>query len=130
MGNVVDATKHRPPVGLKTRGKRLWEDVLAIPGWDPNAGEIVLLEEACRAADRLEVLDRELRKGRDHPPTSLLVESRQQQQTLKLLVASLRLPDASGRRGIRRPPRGTHLPTPKDEMLSALDRARQKAQGA
>ena len=122
----MEEKKRRPPVGLKTRGRRLWNDTLDIPGWEPNAGEVALLAEACRTADRLEMLDRELRAGLT---PALLVEVRQQQQTFKLLVASLRLPDANGRRGIRRPPRGTHLPTPKTEMLSALDRARVKAQG-
>lgn len=48
------------PTGLDVRGKRLWRDVTeARPDLGP--GERVMLEEACRMADRLEALDQQIR---------------------------------------------------------------------
>lgn len=44
----------KPPVGLATRGKRAWKE-LAVDGMAPE--QVLLLEEVCRTADRLEELD-------------------------------------------------------------------------
>ena len=69
------------------------------------APELVLLEEACRIADRLDRLDGVLsgrdflRVGQDEDGDyvlrvdSALSEARQQANVLKQLVAALRLPD-------------------------------------
>jgi len=48
--------------GLGERGQRLWDDVTAY--WKPPAMHREMLLEACRMADRLEKLDRQL-KGED-----------------------------------------------------------------
>ena len=90
---------------LAARGLRLWRDVAAT-GPELQPGERVLLEEACRTADRLDVLDRILRGDQESWMTfqalnedgsmvrvvlnSVLAESRQQQVALKQLLAELR----------------------------------------
>src|SRR5687767_3891759 len=97
----------RVPSGLATRGKRLWKELTEKTSM--NAAELVLLEEACRTADRLDKLDELLRldheqwvelrdlKGRDDVMeivmNSALSEARQQANVLKQLIAALRLPD-------------------------------------
>jgi hypothetical protein len=99
----------RAGLALGPRGRRLWAEVTAKGELIPT--EVTLLEEACRVADRLERLD-ELLRGRRSAwlllvPTSLdgsvvtvvagnvLVEVRQQQTTLKGLLAELRQSRAS-----------------------------------
>jgi hypothetical protein len=99
----------KAPPGLQARGRRMWRESLEASSFAP--GHLVLLEEACRVADRLEVLDRLIRRppGRsgagsddsgDDPPESvdiaaLLAEARQQQNALKGILAELR----QGQRG-------------------------------
>lgn len=105
------------PKGLGARGRRLWREITAEHELDPS--QKVLLEEACRTADRLDRLDAKLSGREDawaHLVTrvdlgddetrvielrvdSALSEARQQQNVFKQLLASLRLPDqASGAR--------------------------------
>ncbi|MFJ8153955.1 hypothetical protein [Streptomyces sp. NPDC094468] len=90
------------PVGLGDRGRRMWRESLAI--WSLTPAHLVLLEEACRIADRLELLDSILRAGSadvngDVPQfadfAGLLSESRQQSGALKALLAEIR----QGQRG-------------------------------
>ena len=50
------------PAGLLKRGRGLWDDKVAAVAGDPVA--LIVLAEACRAADRCERLDAQLR-GRD-----------------------------------------------------------------
>ena len=90
------------PAGLGGRGRRMWRESLAI--WSLTPAHLVLLEEACRIADRLEVLDSMLRPTSSDvngdvaqfPDISgVLGESRQQSGALKALLAEIR----QGQRG-------------------------------
>ena len=80
----------KAPKGLGARGKRVWDAVCEAHELD--IVQQVTLEEACRAADRLDVLDGRVREGDD----GALSEARQQQNVMKQLFAALRLPDAAG----------------------------------
>ena len=80
----------KAPKGLGARGKRVWDAVCE--EHDLDIVQQVTLEEACRAADRLDVLDGRVREGDD----GALSEARQQQNVMKQLFAALRLPDAAG----------------------------------
>ena len=105
------------PKNLGTRGRKLWRDVAATQTLDPS--QRILLEEACRTADRLEKLDEKLRGDADswaHLRTraesmvytedgveatidlvvdGALTEARQQQNIFKQLIAAIRLEDAA-----------------------------------
>lgn len=85
------------PPGLGDRGRRLWGESLAI--WSLTPAHLVLLEEACRIADRLDLLNTMVRalSGDVNPDVAqfadisgLLAESRQQSSALKLLLAEVR----------------------------------------
>lgn len=85
------------PAGLDERGRRMWRESLAI--WSLTPAHLVLLEEACRIADRLESLDSMLRAmsknvnadGAQFADISgVLGESRQQSAALKALLAEIR----------------------------------------
>lgn len=107
---------------LGERGRRLWQDVTKA-GPELTPSEQVLLEEACRTADRLDQLDRILRGDEDcwvslHSVNEdgsivkvvlnqALAEARQQQTTLKQLVAELR---QSRGGGAAKPGRGGQRP--------------------
>ncbi|MFD4343416.1 hypothetical protein ACFWQ6_00790 [Streptomyces coelicoflavus] len=98
--NAVSAS----PSGLGDRGRRLWEETLAPGSLTPS--HLVLLEEACRAADRLELLDSILRLATSsvnpdfkifHEISGVLAEARQQQGVLKALLAAIgKAPGVSG----------------------------------
>ena len=144
----------RAPKGLGPRGRRLWRQVNGDSELDP--GQVVILEEACRMADRLDELDsiiqgkgvlrlmqfrlEDVLEDDDEKRTvvevkfnSVLAEARQQQNVLKQLIVSLRLPDAEGVRPQKRGSRGAYSKppsvgdAPRKVMESALDRARQAA---
>lgn len=117
------------PKGLGTRGRRLWREITEAHELDPM--QVVLLEEACRCADRLDKLEEKL-SGREDAWAHLLSrmdlgdedtrvielridgalsEARQQQNVFKQLLASLRLPDAAGARPQQRGgARGSYSP--------------------
>lgn len=80
----------KAPEGLAVRGRRVWDAVASEHELD--IVQQVTLEEACRAADRLDSLDARVREGDD----GALSEARQQQNVMKQLFAALRLPDAAG----------------------------------
>lgn len=125
-----------PDAVLGDRGRRLWESIhTQHPGISDAEREVAL--EACRVADRLERLDElcrlndpvvETEKGQiiTHPA---FAEARQQQNLLKQLVASLRMPEpASGKRPQTRPARGVQQPKGAG-TVSSIDRARSARTG-
>lgn len=126
------------PRGLRTRGRRLWRESVA--GRRFSAGELVLLEEACRCADRLDRLQdmiggrlvwlriKEQAGGKALVITvdAVLSEARQQQNTLRLALVSLGLvkvaagaPPAAGEGGEEPKPGGVLV-----EQLAAARAAR------
>lgn len=83
--------------GLGERGQRLWNE-MTVAGQLPP-GHLVLLEEACRIADRLDAMDAIIRRwsepsdddeGGSADITGLFAESRQQATALKGIVAEIR----------------------------------------
>lgn len=124
-----DGVTKQAPKGLGTRGRRLWREITEAHELDPM--QVVLLEEACRCADRLDKLEEKL-SGREDAWAHLLSrmdlgdedtrvielriegalsEARQQQNVFKQLLASLRLPDAAGARPQQRGgARGSYSP--------------------
>jgi hypothetical protein len=106
----------RAPAGLASRGRRLWREMHEVAEFNP--AETVLLEEACRIADRLDRLDAAL-SGREFLRVEqdddgdyvvrvdgALAAASRDANVLKQLVAALRLPDeATGKRPQRRGPR-------------------------
>ncbi len=134
------------PRRLGGRGRRLWDALLAqdpeLAETDNPMREVAL--QACRTADRLEVLDRILIGDAEtwmrlvrHPKwdtedirgyelriDSALAEERQQAQSMARLIYALRLPDdASGKKPQRRPLRGVQVPS----KVSSIERARAKS---
>jgi hypothetical protein len=122
---------------LEARGRRLWDSIhQQHPNISDAEREVAL--EACRVADRLERLDEicrasepvvETDKGQliTHPA---FAEARQQQNLLKQLVASLRMPEpATGKRPQVRSARGVQQPKGAGGNVSSIDRAR-AARGA
>lgn len=121
----------RPPTGLDPRGRKLWKSIHEQhPALTDPEREVVL--EACRVADRLERLDAvckvsepviESRTGLIAHPA--FAEARQQQNLLKQLVASLRIPDAdTGKRPQYRGTRGVQQPKGAGNVTSLRDRFR------
>lgn len=85
------------PAGLGARGRRLWRDSLVQAALTP--AHLVILEEACRISDRLDLLDSIIRgaaagvKAEELNAGDFqrwLAESRQQSATLKALLADIR----------------------------------------
>lgn len=135
------------PARLGARGRRLWREITE--GYDlaEKPAELVMLEEACRIADRLERLDEilsgevdtwmrlQLPRGENVEELKLVVdgalaEARQQANQLKQLVAALRLPDeVSGKRPQQRGgARGSYQSNGTGSgSVSSLDRARARS---
>ncbi|HEY9375186.1 hypothetical protein [Streptomyces sp.] len=85
------------PAGLGERGRRLWIESMA--QWQLIPTHLVLLEEACRISDRLDLLDALIRgisartddgEGGSADISGFLAESRQQATALRGLVAEIR----------------------------------------
>lgn len=96
----MTATKRAPkaPSDFGTAGKRLWRSLHAELEFEEH--ELALLRAACRTVDRLEAIAEALEgapltvinfKG-DEVSNPLMVEHRQQAQSLARTLASLRLP--------------------------------------
>lgn len=131
------------PKGLRSGGKALWT---AIDGdHDLDAAQLVQLEEACRAKDRLDRLDAVLRGDADvwmrlvHRTQTedyelkidaALTQANATANLMKQLIAALRLPDEqTGKKPQRRGPRGAVKPQQPGGKVSSLDRARQRKSG-
>lgn len=129
----------RPPVGLGSGGRALWQAVTT--EHDLDAPQRVTLEEACRAKDRLDKLDEILRGDVDTWATlvhdlrtedyelkvdAALSQANTTANLMKQLLAALRLPDAAtGKRPQQRGgARGSYAPSAKPGKVSSLDRAR------
>ena len=124
-------------------GRALWDAVTADHD-DLDQVQLVQLTEACRMKDRLDKLDELLRgdvsawasiESSDGGRPSVLVinsaldKANTTANTMKQLLASLRLPDAAGnrpqQRGGARGAYGAQTPGGKDSAkVSSLDRAR------
>jgi hypothetical protein len=107
-GRVSSDDVLRPPSGLKSPGHRLWAAVAE--SFVLNAGELAMLEQACRTADELDRLEKAVRalpnlittgstgQLKPHP---LLAEARAHRQLLERLVGALALPDEDEESGLR-----------------------------
>lgn len=147
----------RAPSGLHSGGKALWKQIHAETELDP--AQTVILKEACRMVDRLDELDSVIHgkgvlnlmqfrldlgsgDGSEDSPVkvevkfnSVLAEARQQQNILKQLLVSLRLPDEAGSRPQKRGSRGAYSGAPqalsggepRRAMETALERAKKAA---
>jgi len=113
------------PAGLGSGGRALWEAVTGERSLD--VVQEVTLTEACRAKDRLDDLDKSLQGPASTWPASTLAQANMTANMMKLLLASLRLPDEeTGKRPQRRgTARGFYLPSAsRGAKVSSLDRAR------
>ena len=132
----------KTPSGLAAGGRTLWKSIDGVHELD--AVQLVQLEEACRAKDRLDRLDEILRgdvdswayiSTPDGGDTELKIDSaltsaNTTANLMKQLLAAMRLPDpASGKRPQFRGPRGAQKPTVPGGV-SSLDRARAAKSGA
>src|SRR5215207_3937010 len=89
----------KPPDGLETAGKRLWDSVTTT--FVLNAGEIAILGQACCTADEIVLLEAELRGSSlvvagyagQPRPNPLLKIIQDHRLLLRRLVDSLNLPD-------------------------------------
>lgn len=98
---MTDASAPRPPTGLQAKGRKLWRDVTARYGL--RVDELRILEDACREADLIDRIEKELtKKGAElvvrgsmgQPVASpLMQEVRQHRNVLAGLLAKLKLPD-------------------------------------
>lgn len=134
-------TTERAPSGLAAKGRRLWRELTELHDFGP--AERVIVEEACRIADRLDRLDAlitgkkdawlRFRSSEDGTEVTVTIdqalsEARQQANQLKQLIAALRLPDEqSGKRPQQRGgARGAYRSTGKGAgTVTALELARQ-----
>lgn len=133
-----------PRDSMSQGGRALWDAITE--AHDLDATQVVQLEEACRAKDRLDRLDSLLRGDLDSwlsikefddgRPAVLVINSALTQANntanlMKQLLAALRLPDAqTGKKPQFRGPRGAQAPSVPGGKVSSLDRARARAQGA
>ncbi len=127
------------PLSLAAGGRALWEQITEAHELD--AAQLVQLEEACRAKDRLDKLHLLLAgdadawgrvtrcvpgEGFDVVVDDALSKANATANLMKQLLAALRLPDAvTGRRPQYRGPRGVQRPSLPGGKVSSLDRARQ-----
>jgi hypothetical protein len=105
--------KPKPPKGLlPSTGAALWRDVVAL--YDLRVDELVVLERACRATDRIAAMETERGKRVTtagsmgqlvlHP---LVKEIRETEAQIARLLASLKLPDDGAGAGAGERPRST-----------------------
>jgi hypothetical protein len=124
------------PPGLGERGSRLWREASA--SWSLTPAHSVLLEEACRIADRLDVLntiilrassqvngDDEETSGESVDVSGLLAESRQQATALRGLIAEIR----QGQKGSVAVPAETSGGSGVSDLSARIAERRKQAQG-
>lgn len=138
------STEAPTPEGLRRGGVTLWQAITE--AHDLDAMQLVQLEEACRAKDRLDRLDRVLRGDAEtwmrltHRVRTddyelviddALGKANATANLMKQLLAALRLPDEqTGKRPQYRGPRGAQKPSVPGGKVSSLDRARAAKTGA
>lgn len=130
------------PTSLGAGGSTLWSAITE--AHDLDATQLVQLEEACRAKDRLDRLDSlltgdldawlSIQDFEDGRPSTLVISSALTQANatanlMKQLLAALRLPDRqTGKKPQYRGPRGAQKPSVAGgAKVSSLDRARARA---
>lgn len=147
---MTETTPPRPaaaPKGLGPGGRALWRAIAA--DHELDGMQKVQLTEACRMKDRCDKLDAVLRGDADMwmelvldatgavydvRVTSALSKANETANSMKQLLAALRLPDvASGKRPQQRGPRGAQNPTvtggaTTPAKVSSMDRARERAE--
>ena len=97
----------KPPDGLETAGKQLWDSVTA--SFVLNAGEVEILRQAAATADEIALLEAELRASSlvvagyagQPQPNPLLKIIQDHRLLLRRLVDSLALPDDDQESGMR-----------------------------
>jgi hypothetical protein len=91
----------KAPEGLGGKGKSLWRGIAGPNKWELRADELRVLEDACREADLIAILDAGMvdaplfttgSQGQD-VINPLISELRQHRMTLRALLAQLKLPD-------------------------------------
>lgn len=133
------------PTDLSAGGRSLWAAIT--DDHDLDATQLVQLEEACRAKDRLDQLDSLLRGDLDTwarlvvdinsdgqvyelRMTQALTQANATANLMKQLLAALRLPDPqTGKKPQYRGPRGAQKPSTPGGKVSSLERARQQKSG-
>jgi len=97
----------KPPDGLETAGKQLWDSVTA--SFVLNAGEVEILRQAAATADEIALLEAEFRASSlvvagyagQPRPNPLLKIIQDHRLLLRRLVDSLALPDDDQESGMR-----------------------------
>jgi hypothetical protein len=97
----------KPPDGLETAGRQLWDSVTAT--FVLGAGELEVLRQACRTSDEIALLETELRGSSlvvagyagQPRPNPLLKIIQDHRLLLRRLVDSLALPDDDQEHGMR-----------------------------
>jgi hypothetical protein len=97
----------KPPDGLETAGRQLWDSVTAT--FVLNAGEVEILRQAAATADEIALLEAELRASSlvvagysgQPRPNPLLKIIQDHRLLLRRLVDSLALPDEGEETGLR-----------------------------
>ena len=131
------------PDGLRSGGRALWDGIAG--SFELMPEQLVQLEEACRAKDRLDKLDKLLSGDISvwanvdldfaGEPVSLRIDAALAQANatanlLKQLLAALRLPDEEGRRPQFRGARGAQAPSipggSQQKGKTASDRAKSR----
>ena len=133
-----DFTPAAAPDALRAGGRVLWDGIAG--SFELMPEQLVQLEEACRAKDRLDKLDRLLSGDVDTwahidfdgKPVSLRVDAALAQANttanlMKQLLAALRLPDEEGRRPQFRGARGAQTPSVAGGAPAAANSASDRA---
>lgn len=60
----AEAKRPKPPTSLGTAGKKLWQTILAdvAEGWELDARDLDVLEEACAVEDTIAALDKAIKR--------------------------------------------------------------------